>query len=416
MDKNEQKIYEHITEEATSKMDFNQIVNKIDYSQYQKEKKTFQLPRRLTLSLTTFAVTFVIILMVILIPNLNNERPGTENIPPDTGLDEGMTPDDSGVQVPGVEVISYNGFIKDSFENNIGDGPSYEMSGPMPAPPVIDGYFNVEMDYNNPESGNPSSKPEDESVNPIVLEIRTFSYIYEVEYKNTSTNEYIAVYIERELAQKIYEENKVVMDAPNADPLDVVNGSIVDWFYSNRYYNKNKALWCVYNSHEQIYSEINGYVCVGVYNPQKRIIAREIFSSTQVNIIDDIFTSLYFKNDGTEYLTPVVNKSKDIVTWYASNFLINESNSSMLFIDDYNNRFDCVIDKDANTIKLETYAVQSEDELSKNYSSTLKDYHIMSNQEIVEIDRPNEELGETTYIVYKYNELVQILQDLAKYK
>ena len=31
MDKNEQKIYEHITEEATSKMDFNQIVNKVDY-------------------------------------------------------------------------------------------------------------------------------------------------------------------------------------------------------------------------------------------------------------------------------------------------------------------------------------------------------------------------------------------------
>ena len=56
MDKNEQKIYEHITEEATSKMDFNQIVNKVDYSQYKKEKKTFQFPKRLTLSLTTFAL------------------------------------------------------------------------------------------------------------------------------------------------------------------------------------------------------------------------------------------------------------------------------------------------------------------------------------------------------------------------
>ena len=36
MDKNEQKIYEHITKDATSKMDFNQISNKVDYSQYKK--------------------------------------------------------------------------------------------------------------------------------------------------------------------------------------------------------------------------------------------------------------------------------------------------------------------------------------------------------------------------------------------
>ena len=43
MDNNEQKIYEHITREATSKMDFNQIVNKVDYSQYEKEKKTVDL-------------------------------------------------------------------------------------------------------------------------------------------------------------------------------------------------------------------------------------------------------------------------------------------------------------------------------------------------------------------------------------
>ena len=29
---------------------------------------------------------------------------------------------------------------------------------------------------------------------------------------------------------------------------------------------------------------------------------------------------------------------------------------------------------------------------------------------------PNEELGRTTYITYNYKELVEILQDLAKYK
>ena len=60
MDKNEQKIYEHITKDATSKMDFNQIVNKVDYSQYKKEKKTFQFPKRLTLSLTYHNINIII--------------------------------------------------------------------------------------------------------------------------------------------------------------------------------------------------------------------------------------------------------------------------------------------------------------------------------------------------------------------
>ena len=55
-------------------------------------------------------------------------------------------------------------------------------------------------------------------------------------------------------------------------------------------------------------------------------------------------------------------------------------------------------------------------ELAKNYSQLLKDYHIWSNSVIVKNDNPNEELGRTTYITYNYKELVEILQDLAKYK
>lgn len=410
MDKNERKIYEHITEEATSKMDFNQIVNKVDYSQYEKEKKTFQFPRRLAVSFTTFALTFVIILMVILIPNLNNENTG-ENIP-STGLDDGKTPGDSGVQIPGIQTIIYDGFIIDSFKNNIGDGPSYDMSGPMPQPPMIDGYFNKSMDYNKPDEGIPNSKPED----IIILEMQTFSYIYEVEYKNTEENEYVTVYLEKNLANKIYEENKVVMDAPNAAPLNIVNGSIVDWFYSNRYYNENKVLWYKYDSPEQIYSEIDGYVCVGVYNPQQRVIVREIFSNTQVNIVENVYTNLYFTNDGNEFLTPVVDKANYKITWFASNCMINENNTIMLFGEVYNNKMDCSINKEENTIKLKTYAVQNEDELSKNYSSSLKDYHILSNSVIVENTHPNKKLGQDSYITYKYDEFVEILQELAKYK
>jgi len=206
------------------------------------------------------------------------------------------------------------------------------------------------------------------------------------------------------------------MDAPNAAPLDIVNGSIVDWFYSKEYYDEDKVIWCSYAQSNQIYPEIEGFVCVGVYQPQQRVIVREIFSNTQVNIVDNIYTTLYFKNEGKETLTPVVDKVEDSLEWYASNNLIDESNTFFLFSYDYGSKFDCEIDREANTIRLETYAVQNIDELSKNYSTLLKDYHIWSNSVIVKNDNPNEELGRTTYITYNYKELVEILQDLAKYK
>ena len=401
MDNNEQKIYEDITREATSKMDFNQIVNKVDYSQYEKEKKTFQLPKRLTLALTSFTLVFSLLLVIILLPNGN----GTEK------------PEPSDLVNP-----PYVGFIKDTFESNIGDGPSYEMSGPLPAPPVIDGYFINNSEFSVPEDdGNVTMSPSGangvgnlEILNPL---IRSFDYIYEVEYKYIGTGlDYVTVYIEKKLAEKIYEENKVVMDAPNADPLDIVNGSIVDYFYSKEYYDEDKVVWCQYAESDQIYPEIKGYVCVGVYHPQQRVIVREIFSNTTVNIVDNIYTKLYFKNEGKETLTPVVDKVEDSVEWYASNNLIDETNTFFLFSGDYGSKFDCVIDREANTIRLETYAVQSEEELAKNYSQLLKDYHIWTNSVIVENNRPNEELGETTYITYNYKEFVQILKDLAKYK
>lgn len=412
MDNNEQKIYEHITEEASSKMDFNQISNKVDYSQYKKEKKTFQFSKRLAVSFTTFVLTFSIILMVILMPNLNNGNQSTGEDLPGTGLDDGKTPDDLGAQKPGVQTVIYNGFIKDSFKNNIGNGPSYEIFGPVLAPPVIDGYFNSSMDYDQPDEGNPNSKPEDF----IFLEMQTFSYIYEVEYRNTLENEYVTVYLEKALAQKIYEENKEIMDAPCASPLNKVNSSIVDWFYSKSYYNENKVLWYKFDSPEQIYSEIDGYVCVGVYNPQQRVIVREIFSNTQVNIVENVYTNLYFTNDGNEFLTPVVDKAKNTITWFASNRIINENNTNMLFAECYSNEMECTINKEDNTIKLRTYAVQNEDELSKNYSTLLKDYHIWSNSVIVKNTHPNKKLGQDSYITYKYEEFVEILQELAKYK
>ena len=82
----------------------------------------------------------------------------------------------------------------------------------------------------------------------------------------------------------------------------------------------------------------------------------------------------------------------------------------------YSSEFECSIDIEANTIRLKTLAVQNEEELDKISSTLLKDYHILSNKIIVENECPDKEFGDKTYITYKYTELVQILQDLAKVK
>lgn len=318
---------------------------------------------------------------------------------------------------PSVINPQYEDFIKDSFENSIGKDPTLDESGPIPAPPIIDGYFNIEKYSNNPGNGDPADKPGNEIQTPVKLDIPSFEYIYEVVYQDYDSEvQYVTVYLEKTLAKKIYKECKNIMDAPNADPIEIVNGSIVDWFYSNEYYNEDKVFWCGYENSSQIYSKIGRYVCVGVYHPQKREIVREIFSNKDVNIVEDVYTKLYFKNEGNLFLTPIIDIVENKAEWYASNNQINKTNTFFLFDYCYGSKMDCVVDKEANTIKLKTYAVQNEDELQKNYSQLLKDYHIWSNSVIVNNERPNNKLGENTYITYKYKELVEILQFLSKYK
>ena len=396
MDNNEKTILKDLSSSVDNEMSFDEISRKINYFKYKKEKKTFEFSKKMSLALSSFVMLLAFVLVVFLIPNESGSK-----------ID---FPDNSNLVYP-----SYEGFVKDAFEANIGNGPTKVESGPIPAPPVIDGYFN-EIKDNNPDEVNPNNKPGDDSTVPF-LEMRSFEYIYEVEYSYVGTGlEYVTAYIEKDLAIKISKECRDILDAPNASPIDIVNGSIVDWFYSKSYYNKNKIFWCGYASSDQIYSEIDGYVCVGVYQPQKRTIVREIFSNTTLNLSDNIYTKLYFNNEGKEFLTPVIDKAKDSVIWYASGNLIDETNTFYLFDRCYASEFNCVIDREANTIKLETYAVQSEEELSKNYSQLLKDYHIWSNSVILDNSNPNEKLGETTYITYRYKEFVEILQELSKYK
>lgn len=418
MNKDEKSLFDELSNSVDSKMNYNDIANEINFSKYEKKKSlSFFTSKRLLLTFSSFILVSLLIIVLVVFPNDDN----SSDKPDDNKINNILPGDSSGDEnkdnIGGEEgenefkVNIYNGFIKDDFEGSIGNGPMYESSGPLPPPPIIDGYFNVveedtSGEYNDGSGSIEQSKP------GITINIPGFEYIYEVEYKSTSNLEYICVYIEKELAEKIYEENKEVCDVTCASPLNNVNGSIVDWFYSNSYYNKDKVLWISYNDVNKIYSQINDYVCVGVYQIQERIILREIFSNTIVNINDYIYGSLSFSNNGDEYLTPVKYELTNYVTWYSSNEIITETNKESLF-KDYS-EFECNINIKENTIKLRTLAVQDEEELSKEYSLLLKDYHKLSNIIIVENDYPEKELGDITYITYKYNELVELIQELAK--
>ena len=419
MNKDEKSLLDKLSNSVNSKMNYNNISNEINFSKYEKKKSfSFFTSKRLLMAVSSFVLVSLLIIILVVFPNDNNNSNIPDNnkpsniLPGETGDNIG---DDKNKDTIGsdegnneFEVNIYDGFVKNNFEESIANGPIYEYSGPLPPQPIIDSYFNIEGEYNDGSGSEEQIKP------GITINISKFEYIYEVEYKKIINLEYVCVYIEKEIAEKIYEENKEVCDATCASPLNNVNGSIVDWFYSNSYYNKDKVIWVSYNDVNKIYSNINDYVCVGVYQIQERTILREIFSNTIVNITDKIYGSLAFSNTGDEYLTPVRYQLTNYVTWFASNEVITENNNESLFLD--SKEFECIINIEENTIKLRTLAVQDDEELSKEYSLLLKEYHKLSNLIIVENDYPDKELGNLTYITYKYNELVELIQELAKRK
>lgn len=415
MKKEEIKLLEDFNDIVNSRINYNQLSKKICFEKYQRNSvKEHRAINKVVFVFGTFIVAVISALVIVMAsinktgeiekPDEPNQIDGENNLPNNPSLIKPV----------------YNGALKDLFESNIGSGPSYDNNGPMPAPPIIDGYFYDNMDNVLPpdnENPEPNNKPGDENELPVDLNLTTFKYIYEVEYRAIEDEkEYITIYIEKNLAYKIYDECRSIDDAPSASPLNQVNGSITEWFYSHEYYDDEKVFWCQYNDFKQIYSEIEDYICVGVYFTQEREIVREIFSNTTVNIVDNVYKKLYFKNDEKEFLTPITVEIDNEISWYASDVLIDQNNTYFLFDSTYGAKFDCLINIEANTIKLKTYAVQDEDELFKNYSQLLKDYHIWSNSVIVENNDPNKKLGDTTYITYKYKELIEILQFLSQYK
>ena len=395
MNKNEEKILEYMSNEIDSKMEFNKIVDKIDCSKY--AKKSSYKKRRYNIVFPSLALSLSIALMIIILPNIDNSSSSSSS----SSLANSQSTSSSKLLAQ-----EYNGFIKDTFESNIGNGPMHDTTAALSPSPIIDNYFNTQMDL------TPSSKPSD-MLTPLPDNLIEFKYIYEVEYKNTLEESFICAYVEKDIANKIYEEKNSVPDAKCASALNIVDGSIVDWFYSLEYYEQNKIAWYQYNEESEIYSEIDQYICVGVYNIYERKIIREIFSNNQVNIIDYIYSPMNFENNNYDYLEFKNSLDIERLTWYASNEIINEKNKEYLFEEYYSLEFECEINIENNTITLQTYSVQKDSAINSNYSSALKDFYVSSNNAITQNNNPNKELGEISYITYDYKKYVEILQSLV---
>ena len=387
MKKIEKEFLEDYSNSMKSTKNFDDISKHIDYSKYKKEKKSFWNSKNLSILATSFAVILTISIVIPL--TLRGNEPEGPSNPSDDNL----------------VYTEYDAFIKDAFENNINNGPYLDMGGPRPQPPIVDDYFN-KQEYNKPpmDSGN-------EEFGNIIQNFtgRTYNYIYEVDYQDHNFNDlYACVYIEKKLAEKVYEENKEICDATPASPLNIVNGTIVDWFYSNSYYNESKVKWYNFSDKDTILSEIDGMVCCGVYLPQQRIITKEVLSQTKMHIVDELYSSMYFENNGDKYLTPIRYENNNITTWFALENELNESNMKTMFNSDYSCNLYCEIDKENDTIKVATYAI----DLPNTSNASLNEFYESTNSCIVEVG--DKISGAGRWVTYVYSEYVQYLIEFKK--
>ena len=385
MKKIEKEFLEDYSNSIKSTKNFDDISKHIDYSKYQKEKKSFWNSKNLSILATSFAVILTISIVIPL--TLRGNEPEGPSNPSDENL----------------VYTEYDAFIKDAFENNINNGPYLDMGGPSPQPPIVDDYFN-KQDYNNPPMDQ--GKPDDGTFGEIIDNFtgRTYNYIYEVDYQDHNFNDlYACVYIDKKLAEKVYEENKEICDATPASPLNAVNGTVVDWFYSNSYYNESKVKWYNFADKDTILSEIDGMVCCGVYLPQQRIISKEVLSQTKMHIEDELYSAMYFENNGEKYLTPIRYENNNITTWYALENQLNENNIKTMFNSHYSCKLYCEIDKENDTIKVVTNAI----DLPTTSNSALNEFYESTNSCVLEVG--NKVSGSGRWVTYVYSEYVQCL-------
>lgn len=388
MNKNEKIIFDKLNNSINSKVSFNDISSHINYSKYQSNKNIKKNNFfKISLLISSPIVIILIVCISIYLFNIN-QKPKNKDI----------------------NYITYNGYLETYFNEMISENPCIlNSTTELSIRPIIDSYFY----YIDDSVSSPSFKPNYSFITDIFIlnkEI-SFNYVYEVEYKyNSIENKNICVYIEKEMANRIYAENKDNKDQLCVSDLTTIDGSISSWFFTNKYYNDTLIKWYQYESFENIAYEIDNYICVGVYRILDRKVIREIFLNKYLNIEDKIYLNeKYIYTDG---LVNKVENNYEKITWYASNEIIEENTSANIISDILVNEFNCNIDISNNTIRLQTYAVQQAFNKDNYHLENIKEFHQESNKVIVENENPDKKFGELSFITYRYDEYVQLLQSM----
>lgn len=402
MKKEEKKFFDNY--QTKSNISYDDLKSNIILDKYQKEKKVFNIMyfKYIILGCLLIAITGVILKFSLDHKHETNEPTPDVPVTPDDPIeptpDDPVVPGDPNEPTPDApldpfkDYTEYHGIVRDDFEKNKVDGPFYTPSGPIP-------YYTIE---NVLSSSNHFD--------------RKLNFLYEVEYINKDNdNSYIAVYIEKKKAEIIYTENKIVADAECASPLNEVDGSIVNWFYSKLFYNEEKVKWLEFTDVNKIPSCIGDYYCCGVYKTQTRVLKREIFSGEEYNFNETIFKRLYFQNVNTDYLKPVTYEINNYSTWFISDNRISTQDSfeyQQLFINDYGCQLNVEIKN--GRIRIHTYACPEKflnDELVQDQK--LFDFYKETNkyilEEVKEYNSEYFEFGNLVYVIYDYNKYLDTL-------
>lgn len=355
MKKEEKEFLEELNKHTTSNVTFKDFPN-VDVIPPKKEK------HKMLMNLLPVFVIAPIACILLVVFLINYFR---------------LNPDDSHLQ-------KYEGFIKEEYEAGEGMG-SGGASEPI-ASYTIESLF----------LSSPFTKEKD--------------YIYEVKSFDVNENEYIAVYIEKNTAERINREYQdVVCGPPSTSDPNNINGAISYWFYTEENFNPKLVKWYVFNNPNEIVAEVGDFLCCGVYKERIRKITREIISNKQLDYEQKYYTDLVFENIGEEFIKPVWYLTQDSITWILGSREVDFEEKN--FIRYYDLYFNISVNEDY--IYADTTAVSREEELQKIENQALAEFYRLSNAFLIpeDVEKVNAaKYPQYGHYCYSYDGYVQSLR------
>lgn len=303
-------LHEEIDKKVDMNFSFDEIKHKVSCDKYKKQGK-YKKPLFIFGGSVTAVAALTVAIVVTIISgesqvcstsacvNNSNIANNTTSINPPSNSGEVVTPD----EVTGFKYHPYDGpFIQNlkgmNMNTNDASGPSYLWS--------IEDAFDPDSEY------------------------------YELcEVTNSfETSQTIGAYMKSSTAKRIYDNYKEVTDVECASPLNVVDGSIVKWFYNgNQKYSDNDIKWVEYDDN-CIPLFVDGYRLVGFYTLGTSTIKSVIKSDSRIDKTYNYYQTRHTIIEESNFKDGMGIFYQDISvqgsTWY---FVDTRSNLEVSFFD-----------------------------------------------------------------------------------